>query len=498
MTPVSGIGRNEPCSCGSGKKFKHCCLRAHDQEDSIRVRLRSAEGVLVPALFAYALEEFGNEFFDEAWEEFFLWTNVPEDVSESKEVSTTFDPFFAFTFVPDAAEIEIPEGWPTEALAQHFLRHEVESAPDFHREFVEQACQSPASFFVVESVAPGRSLDIKDILTGRRFHVLEQTASRTLHSGDLTYTRVVTAGGGSIMIGACPWVIPAAWHLPIIEMRRRLRPKRLLTREELLDYDMEIRQVYHGIVDALLHPAPPILQNTDGDPLELTALTYELGVTAAEAVERLKPLATLRDEVHIADEQHDATGTLIAATLTWLKAGNRKHKGWDNTTLGTLRIDRTRLVVEVNSARRRQRIEKSIAKYLGPKATLVDTTVTDIAEAIANKRAGGAGAMADSIESTAAPRTPEIEALEAELAQQHWDAWIDMKIPALGNKTPRMAAKTALGRERLDALLAGFAQMSTGRHGFEPDIAALRQKLGLEPRDEGGAGGRRNTKGRPV
>lgn len=21
-----GIGRNDPCPCGSGKKFKHCCL----------------------------------------------------------------------------------------------------------------------------------------------------------------------------------------------------------------------------------------------------------------------------------------------------------------------------------------------------------------------------------------------------------------------------------------------------------------------------------------
>ena len=30
---------------------------------------------------------------------------------------------------------------------------------------------------------------------------------------------------------------------------------------------------------------------------------------------------------------------MAAAVLTWLKAGNRKHKDWDNTTLGTLRLD---------------------------------------------------------------------------------------------------------------------------------------------------------------
>ncbi len=24
--PFKGVGRNDPCPCGSGKKFKKCCL----------------------------------------------------------------------------------------------------------------------------------------------------------------------------------------------------------------------------------------------------------------------------------------------------------------------------------------------------------------------------------------------------------------------------------------------------------------------------------------
>ena len=55
------------------------------------------------------------------------------------------------------------------------------------------------------------------------------------------------------------------------------------------------------------------------------------------------------------------------------------------------------------------------------------------------------------------------------------------KVPALGNRTPRQAAKTARGRERLAALLADFARMaerspSRGR----PDVGALRRRLGLD------------------
>ena len=477
---VTTVGRNDPCPCGSGRKFKHCCLRVQDVEDGLRARLRSAEGALVPALFSYAAREFGREFFADAWDEFFLWTDVPEDIESSRELGTTFDPFFVFDFVPDAAEDPLPDGWPTEPLALHFLRHEGETAPELHREFIEQACKSPASFFVVEAVVAGRALDIKDILTGRRFQVLEQSASRTLHVGDVIFTRVVTAGGGSVMIGACPWVIPASWHIPIIDMRERFRPKRLLTRDELIDYDLEIRQTYHEIVDWLLHPPLPVMQNTDGDPIELTTLTYELGVPVAEAVERLTPLATLRGDVHIADEVYDAAGTLMTATLTWIKAGNRTHKDWDNTTLGAIRLDGSGLVVEVNSARRRRRIEKEIARCLGSAATLVDTTITDLADALEQRRQLRSLQPSHLSVPADSPRPPELQAIEAEVARKHWDAWLDTKIPALGNRTPRQAAKTASGRERLEALLTDYSQKSIGgRNALEPDIVTLKQKLGL-------------------
>ena len=74
---MASTGRNDPCSCGSGRKFKQCCLRQRDAEDAARIRLRTAEGLLTAALFAYAADEFGPAFLQEAWEEFFLWEDVP-------------------------------------------------------------------------------------------------------------------------------------------------------------------------------------------------------------------------------------------------------------------------------------------------------------------------------------------------------------------------------------------------------------------------------------
>ena len=387
------------------------------------------------------------------------------------------NPFFVFSFVPDEADDDLPDGWPTEPLALHFLRHEVESCPDFHREFIEQACKSHASFFVIEGTAAGRSIDLKDILTGRRFHVLEQSASRSFRAGDLTFTRVVSAGGACILIGAAPWIIPPSWHVRIIEFRDRLRPRRLLTRQDLFEYDIEIRDLYHQIVDALEHPKLPQLRNTDGDPIEMTTMTYELAVSTGEAVDRLRPLATIGDEVHIDGETVDSAGAITAATLSWIKAGNRKHKDWDNTILGNLRLNGSRLIVEVNSARRRTRVAKEIFKRLGSAAALIDTQVTDIGKEFEARTTGGESARSSP---SGSERTPELEALEADLLRKHWDAWVNQKVPALGNRTPRQAAKTARGRERLEALLSDFERSSErSQSAFAPDIGELRRKLGL-------------------
>src|SRR5258708_4831673 len=59
-------GRNEPCPCGSGRKYKHCCL-AQVQTDGIMGsewrELRRTEEGLERFLLALALERYGPEFF---------------------------------------------------------------------------------------------------------------------------------------------------------------------------------------------------------------------------------------------------------------------------------------------------------------------------------------------------------------------------------------------------------------------------------------------------
>ncbi|MBI3493186.1 MAG: DUF2384 domain-containing protein [Acidobacteria bacterium] len=132
----------------------------------------------------------------------------------------------------------------------------------------------------------------------------------------------------------------------------------------------------------------------------------------------------------------------------------------------------------MNSARRADRLKREIAKRLGEAATLVDTTVVDPSQAIAERQLQRATGEAH-VEPEREP-PPELQPIEEEMIRRHWEAWLDTRVPALGNKTPRQAARTPGGRERLEALLAQFERDVEHAPTREAThVAAIREKLGL-------------------
>ncbi len=54
---MSKIGRNEPCPCGSGKKYKRCCLHLHEAAAAERAAAAAAQAAAQPALPVFAWED---------------------------------------------------------------------------------------------------------------------------------------------------------------------------------------------------------------------------------------------------------------------------------------------------------------------------------------------------------------------------------------------------------------------------------------------------------
>jgi hypothetical protein len=151
-----------------------------------------------------------------------------------------------------------------------------------------------------------------------------------------------------------------------------------------------------------------------------------------------------------------------------------------NTLLGRIVIDETRLTAEVNSANRAKKVREEIEKRLGKKARFKMDRIEDLEAAMARQ-------MPESEEASAGRqelmRHPEIQEQMAEMMNKHWEQWVDMPVPALGNKTPRKAVKTADGREAVEGLLAGAVRGSAGDEFMEAlnreGVSRARKLLGL-------------------
>lgn len=93
----------------------------------------------------------------------------------------------------------------------------------------------------------------------------------------------------------------------------------------------------------------------------------------------------------------------------------------------------------------------------------------------------------------ASPRPPRGDELPEELQREilgtylndHYRAWPDHPLPALGGKTPRKAMRSKRGRAQVEALLKDIENGTLGMPGGDTvDFAAIRRDLGLEREDE--------------
>jgi hypothetical protein len=119
---VTMPGRNEPCPCGSGRKYKQCCLQVAAEIDIRWRRLREAEGELVPDLLRFALERWGEPYMDAAWGLFSGGAVPLADAPSDREFDATFIPWFLFDFSAGSVKHRSRRrGWPDRPAAQDYL-----------------------------------------------------------------------------------------------------------------------------------------------------------------------------------------------------------------------------------------------------------------------------------------------------------------------------------------------------------------------------------------
>lgn len=475
------IGRNDPCPCGSGKKYKQCCLTQQTPPvDLLWYRLNSAQEKMIEKIMDYAETHLGPLTFLFAVGEFLLWPEGDEDVYDLiEEHLSLFLPWYLFNYLYDpsdgeeaGAQIELN---PDLTLAENYLSQFPGRLDELQLRLLRAAVHSPYSFYEIIDFESGNNLTLKDILTGEQTRVIEDAASEMVEVGDILFGSIVTVDHVSVLMGISPVAIRPSYKAQIIDLRNQiLKVDAPITREVLQIHSYDIRELYLHFYDALTSPLE--MTNRDGEAV----VFYELNYTIDEphdAFEQLRTLTSEADMDMIMDEATvDEKGRIEVVEFPWM-VEDGVFKG---DALGYFVIDHTSLHVSVNSKERSERIAAEIERRLGARARLRETKHRSMEQVMDQE----SDSSMEELQAEVAAVAEDPQALEymKEILHDHWQGWIDEKLPALGGKTPRQAAKTADGREALESIL-----LEAHRPLSDPVLSQLeidplkevRHKLGL-------------------
>ncbi|MBW1829651.1 MAG: SEC-C domain-containing protein, partial [Deltaproteobacteria bacterium] len=347
------IGRNEPCPCGSGKKYKKCCLnKKKPPENLLWHRLSDTYDKLQDQLLDYARKTFGDLAFPLAMDEFLVWPEEENPIDLIANHMPLFMPWFLFEWVydPEDAEIELPAP-AHQPVAMAYLDAHGSRLDRLEQKLIEATLDQPFSFYEVMSCRPGEGFRLKDILRGIETEVSERQGSEQVRPGDILLGRVVQIDQVTMLIGCSSILIQPKWKPEIIDLRKAiLQEYSHITAQVLIEYDIEIRELYLYIYESSM--TPPQICNTDGEPMVFHKLHYEIDDPEV-AFQNLVSLSTVEDETTLRSMATlDDGGMVKKAEIPWSRPGHKKSKALDNTILGRIMIDPHKLLIEVNSEAR--------------------------------------------------------------------------------------------------------------------------------------------------
>ena len=313
---------------------------------------------------------------------------------------------------------------------------------------------------------------LRDVLTLEEHRVQDRTASRSVRPRAYALARLVPFQGvmffGSVHMHGLP---PNAGQSAAAEARAELgidrrdgsvKPESLRSEEAtslLVD-------IWEQALDELANRPLPKLANFDGDPIVFTSDHY-----AFDPKDRKKVIAAL-SALEGASTDPASGDRAVISFLGDPPPGMEKTSR--RTDIGVATVRAKALIVRTNSVARadalRARVEAACGELIRHRLRDHEDPFQMLADE--EKRAERVPS------SSAVP--PEAAAAVRQYKADYYRDWLDMKIPALGQKTPRAAAKTRAGRAAVEDLLA---QMEFSESSVPADqrfdIGVLRKALGL-------------------
>lgn len=472
-------GRNEPCPCGSGKKYKKCCLLKHGEPKLSATS--DVENALMERLFTYSYDrKFRGSFLQASGR---YWRTepkeplvLPEDVVE--EDHGAFTEWFLNDFL-------LPSG---KTIMEEFYSAQFSRLTPEERATLEAHMVGYTSVYEIQEVFEGKGFRAKDLLMGGELEIREVSGSRQFVKWDIIIARVYTLNGISKIAGPTAQMVPRDLLDSFMGFLREERE--VYTREagkEGWPAFMKARsyRIRHFFAD--LPEQKRVFHTDEGHQVVIARAEHRIGALREVITRFEKEYDFMIDEVKSGKE----------AKLSWIKRGPSKE--WPEAVklpekglliqskmlhesgklewpvLGTISITSDRLTLECLSRERLERGSKRLKEILGDLIEHTEDSFQNVDEAM--KKRGRTGPEKE-------PKISRHATLlaQAQLARQYQD-WVDAKLPALNGMSPREAVRAPEGRQRVLDILKDIenAEERSGKEGrLYLDVAVLRKELGLE------------------
>lgn len=449
-------GRNDPCPCGSGRKFKKCCLTAAVSPGYTRDERASA----FARLDRFIADVMGAEdelAFDEFWGEHLEWEDElgPAHRQQSSDV---FDLWFAF-------DRDLEDG---RLVIDLFLdRHPHLSTGE--RLFLTTLRGSSMRLHEIVDLTPGVSVTLRDVVEKTEVTVHERTGSRTLQRHEWLAARVVPSGSsGKPEIEAGLLHIPRSIRDSVLAQLSSMRDEFRRDHPEapLDDFYKRLPPFFHAAwATSILDPPIPELHNTDGDEMVLSRVGFDV-LDVEGLIHSLQGHAALEREGSV-----------------WHWSGTNQRG--QSVSLGLFKLEGKSLVLETNSVQRAERgrrlLESLASASVRHRATSHENVRRRLRDELRARSRAGAD---DDPKPPPGALPPELnETLVLNHLARYYRAWLDESLPALDGRSPREAAGDEALKPRLVDLIHGLEGMyesalRSGQPAYDPSW--MWSELGFE------------------
>ncbi|HET6460872.1 MAG TPA: SEC-C metal-binding domain-containing protein [Syntrophales bacterium] len=470
------VGRNDPCPCGSGKKYKKCCLMKESIQTGTRLLLVKTSEELIPEILQYAVDKYGEEIFDEAWDEF--GGNEQEFCFEDSPYREMFIRWLLFLWIPDEyltdeEDVVYPSPY---TIGAQFLNKKRSRLDSLSAKYLEAALADPLSFWQVEAVEPGRGIMARDLLLGRERFVEDVSSSHTLHKWDILFASTMTVDGVCVFNIVAPFSLPArvAGHVlnePYTDFDKFEESEAI---HRLFDYDYDLIWLYQDMLDELSNPLMPELRNTDGEVMVFTNSIYEFNPSDRSAI--------IEGMLRITKFECEPGKRKGTSHFTWIEQSTHQSL-LENVSKGIIKVRKKYIETECNSTDRdnllRHKLESGLSGLISHKKTSCKYP-SEIAGP-GKTAASGRRKAPDVLNLEELPEG--VQASIKERMEKMHMKWADTPVPALGNRTPREAVKEPEGKEMVIRLINEWENMQSRMKDrqFVFDFNKLRSSLALPP-----------------